>query len=107
VSAEDLVAGDERPEPRRYPSTLGGLLYLVALGVVLGGIATVVVSDWRLGTRIIGAALLGAAVCRLVLRERDAGMLAVRHRFLDALMLSGVGAVLVFLASSIPNQPGV
>ena len=107
VSAEDLVGGDERPGSRRYPSTVGGLLYLLVLGVLLAGIAVVVLVDWRVGTRIIGGSLLLAAIFRLLLREESAGMLAVRGRFLDAVMLAGTGGILVFLASSIPNQPGV
>jgi hypothetical protein len=40
-----------------------------------------------------------------VLPARDAGMLAVRRRWLDCLMLAGVGALLIFLAATIPNQP--
>ena len=42
---------------------------------------------------------------RLVLPAREAGMLAVRHRAVDCVMLAGVGGVLIFLASTIPNQP--
>lgn len=108
VSAEELVGGDERPDDiRRYPSTIGGALYLCVLAVVVGGIGIVLWVDWRIGTRIIAGGLGAAALFRLVLRERDAGMLAVRNRFLDAFMLAGVGGVLAFLASSIPNQPGM
>ena len=40
-----------------------------------------------------------------MLRNGDAGMLAVRHRLVDVGMLAGVGAVLIFLSESIPNQP--
>jgi hypothetical protein len=54
----------------------------------------------------MGGALLGAALVRLVLRSRDAGMLAVRNKWVDVLLLSALGAALVFLAGSIPDQPG-
>lgn len=107
VSAEELVDGQERGEARRYPSTLGGLLYLLVLAGLLVGIGTVVVSDWRLGTRIIAGSLICTALFRLVLPEKDAGMLAVRNRFLDAFFPASAGIILLVLATSIPNQPGV
>jgi hypothetical protein len=30
----------------------------------------------------------------------------VRHKALDAVILAGLGAALIFLAGSIPDQPG-
>ena len=54
----------------------------------------------------IGGALIFAALVRLVLRARDAGMLAVRHKLLDAVILLVLGGALIFLATSIPDQPG-
>jgi hypothetical protein len=47
-----------------------------------------------------------AALLRLVLPRRDAGMLAVRSRLVDCVLLAGTGAALFFLAATIPNQPG-
>ena len=52
-----------------------------------------------------GLPLLAAALLRLVLAARDAGMLAVRNRFFDAFLLTGAGVALIVLASSIPPQP--
>jgi Protein of unknown function (DUF3017) len=93
------------PEPRRHPSTIGGLFYLVVLGITAVGIGISWTGDWRLGVKWVGAALILGAVVRLVLPRRDAGMLAVRNRAVDAVMLSSVGAILIFLTESIPNQP--
>jgi len=92
-------------EPRRYPSTIGGAFYLTILATA--GVALVIASrsDWRLGVQILGGALLVAALLRLVLANRDAGMLAVRNRFLDAFLLTGCGVALIALASSIPDMP--
>lgn len=107
VSAEALVDTDVVEErERRYPSTIGGLVYLVLLATVLTGLAVVVHSDWRTGIRIMGSALLVAALVRIVLPRRDAGMLAVRHKAIDAVVLVTLGVALVFLAGSIPDQPG-
>lgn len=104
---EGLAEPQPEPEPegRRYPSTIGGAGYLLALAVTGVGITVVAFGDWRGGVRWIAAALIGAALLRLVLPVRDAGMLAVRHRGVDCLLLGGVGGLLIFLAATIPNQP--
>ncbi|MGZ4447266.1 MAG: DUF3017 domain-containing protein [Nocardioides sp.] len=92
---------------RRYPSTIGGIFYLVVLAVVAVGIGIVWSGSWRLGTRWMAGGLLFAALLRLVLPSKDAGMLAVRRRWFDCVLLAGVGVLLIFLAITIPNQPGL
>jgi hypothetical protein len=89
---------------RRYPSTIGGAFYLLILAATAVGIVAAYVDDWRLGIRIVGGAMIVAAVFRLVLRQRDAGMLAVRHRLIDVALLAAMGAALIFLAGDIPGQ---
>lgn len=93
------------PPPRRYPSTIGGALYLMTMAGVIVGTFLAARDDWRLGVRWMAGSLLFAAGCRLLLPSRQAGMLAVRNRALDVALLVVVGAVLIFLAGSIPNQP--
>jgi hypothetical protein len=111
VSADDPLPAEPPSDAghddyrRRYPSTIGGMVYLAVLAATLVGVGVVATGSWRVGTRWIGGALLFAALIRLVLPARDAGMLAVRHRSVDCLMLAGVGALLLFLAATIPNQP--
>ena len=114
VSAERLVDGrlpaaGSEVEPdltsRRYPSTIGGAFYLVMLSIAGAGLVFVVLGDWRTGVRLIGGALVFGSLVRLVLPSRDAGMLAVRSKLLDAVLLSGTGAAFFFLAATIPNQP--
>ncbi len=104
VSPRDGVLGPG-PGPRRHPSTRGGMLYLLILAVTVVGVLLVVLVDWRLGVRVEGGALLGAAALRVLLPEREAGMLAVRHRLFDAGLLTLMGIVLIVLAGSIPDQP--
>jgi hypothetical protein len=104
--AEELdAAAEEQEAERRYPSTIGGMFYLVVLGLGAVGIAIVWTGDWRLGIRCLAGALCFAAVLRLVLPARDAGMLAVRNRFLDTFLLGGAGVAIFFLATTIPNGP--
>ena len=44
---------------------------------------------------------------RAVLPAKDAGMLAVRKRWWDCFLLVATGVALIFLAGSIPDQPGL
>ncbi|MBF4161746.1 DUF3017 domain-containing protein [Nocardioides sp. CBS4Y-1] len=94
-------------EERRYPSTLGGALYILVLIAGAVGVAWSGWGDWRIGVTVLAGALLAAALFRLVLPQPDAGMLAVRHRFVDVALFGVVGGVLIFLVRTIPNQPGL
>ena len=96
-----------RDVPRRIPSTPGGLVYLLVVAASGLGLLVVALGPWRRGVLLIGAALIGGALVRLVLSENNAGMLRVRRsRWADVLMLGGVGVALILLASVIPNQTG-
>lgn len=107
-SADEVAAELEEVEEegRRYPSTIGGAFYLAVLVTTVVSVGIVWSGNWRLGVRCLAGALLVAAVMRLVLPAKDAGMLAVRHRAVDCVLLAGLGGALVFLAQTIPNQPG-
>ncbi|MBS43302.1 MAG: hypothetical protein CMH83_09105 [Nocardioides sp.] len=93
------------PEPRRYPSTIGGAFYIVILLAAAGAVLVAAYDDWRLGLRILAGCLAGAGLLRLVLPQRDAGMLAVRHRAVDVALLAAVAGALWWLQGSIPDQP--
>ena len=105
---DEVAPVSAEPEPleggRRYPSTIGGAFYLVVLAVVAVSIGIVATGNWRLGVRWFGGALVFAALVRALLPAKDAGMLAVRRRWWDCVLLAGTGAALIFLASSIPDQ---
>ena len=53
----------------------------------------------------IAAALLFGALVRLVIPAQQAGMLAVRRRSVDVVILAVAGVALWILSTSIPNQP--
>jgi hypothetical protein len=90
----------------RKPSTLGGLIYLCVLGGALVGVGVAASGAWRTGVSWLAIALIGAAVARVVLPDDNAGMLRVRRKALDAFILTSAGVALLFLAATIPNQPG-
>ncbi|GAB2968388.1 DUF3017 domain-containing protein [Nocardioides montaniterrae] len=97
---------EQTPEPRRYPSTIGGAFYLGVLGLALVGILLVGLGvDWRIGIRVLAIALATDGLMRASLKDRDAGMLAVRSRWLDATIMFVVAAVLIILSVAIPDQP--
>jgi hypothetical protein len=89
---------------RRYPSTFGGLIYLVVVLVTIVGLGLVAFGPWRRGVSLVGFALIFAAAMRLVTKEGEAGMLRVRSRWFDVTVLAGVGAALLALAANIPDQ---
>ena len=91
--------------PPRIPSTWGGVVYLVLAACVLIGLLAVAVWSWRSGVVVIGAGLLVASVMRVVLPEKEAGMLGVRSRWFDVVAMLLVGGVLITLALTIPDQP--
>jgi hypothetical protein len=99
------VAGEE--PPFRRPQTFGGVVYLAVVAMALVGLAITAAGSWRSGVSWIGSGLLLAAVARLVLGERSAGMLRVRRKWSDVLMLTVAGVALLVLAVIVPDQPGL
>jgi hypothetical protein len=102
---DDVPPESAEPEGRRYPSTIGGLFYLAVLALSAVGLGIVTQGNWRLGVKWIAAALVFAALVRLVIPAPQAGMLAVRRRAVDVAILAALGVALWFLSTSIPNQP--
>ena len=79
-------------------------LPLLAVLVVVGiGLLEVVFDHWRRGLVIVGLALVGAAVLRVLLPVRRLGFLAVRSRPVDVVLLAGAGVALVVVVLTIPG----
>jgi hypothetical protein len=93
------------PPPRRRPSTVGGVVYLVVVALSIVGLVMVAAGPWRRGITLIGAALVLAALARVLLSDFNSGMLRVRSKLFDVAALAAVGALLIVLAHVIPNQP--
>jgi hypothetical protein len=95
------------PTRQRYPSTFGGLIYLVIVLTTVVGLVMVALGPWRRGVALVGFALLFASCMRLVTKEDEAGMLRVRSRWFDVTALAAVGISLIALSANIPDQaPG-
>jgi hypothetical protein len=93
------------PPPRRLPQTLGGTIYVLVVAMALVGLGIVVAGAWRTGLVWMGVGMLLGALTRAVLSERAAGMLRVRRRWSDVLMLTVAGIGLIVLAVIVPDQP--
>ena len=86
------------PQQRPWP------LLVVVAGVLLGLVVSVVgESTWRVGSLLVGAALLVGAVERLVLSDRAAGLLQVRGKAFDVAVLGLAGAAVVTFALWVPS----
>ena len=86
---------------------LAGLLRQLPLLVVLLAVGTgllmVTFEHWRRGLVVVGLALVGAGLLRLLLPLRRVGFLAVRSRPVDVVLLVGVGVTLTAFALAIPG----
>ncbi|MCL8025192.1 DUF3017 domain-containing protein [Nocardioides bruguierae] len=105
-STEEIAEEIAAVEPRRKPSTIGGAFYILVLLVAVGSLAWAALGEWRAGITVFAGALLAAAALRLVLREVDAGMLAVRSRWIDVTLLSATALAVLALVHSIPVPMG-
>jgi hypothetical protein len=79
--------------------------FLVVLGIValVFVYLTIMPGHWRRGTGVIGVAMLLGAGLRLVLPDRQAGFLAVRGRYWDALCYAALGALILIVDIRLRN----
>ena len=78
-------------------------LPLLAVLVVVGvGLVVVAFDHWRKGVVIMGVALIGAALLRLLLPVRRVGFLAVRSRPVDVVLLAVTGLAITVIVLTIP-----
>jgi hypothetical protein len=91
----------------RRPFLAGLLRQLPLLAVILAvgvGLLMVTFELWRKGLVVVGLALVGGALLRLLLPVRRAGFLAVRSRPVDVLLLGGTGLALAVVSLAIPGS---
>jgi hypothetical protein len=91
----------------RRPFLAGLLRQLPLLAVLVGvavGLLMVTFEHWRRGLVVVGVALVGGALLRLLLPVRRVGFLAVRSRPVDVVLMAGVGVTLAAFALAIPGN---
>lgn len=88
------------PQRRRHP-VLAHLPFGLVLAVVLLGLVRILMYHWRQGTVLIGVALILAAALRALLRDDQAGLIAIRGRGVDVLTYGGFGVCVTAVALTI------
>jgi hypothetical protein len=99
------ASGARPPLYTRRPFLAGLIRQLPLLAVLMTvavGLLLVVFDHWRKGLVVIGLALVGAAVLRLLVPLRAVGFLAVRSRPIDVVLMGGTGLVLTVIALAVP-----
>ena len=74
---------------------------LVVFGIFVTAFGLVVADFWRRGSLLIGIGVGVAAVLRLVLSDKRAGLLVVRRRMTDFATMAVVSAAVIYVASTI------
>lgn len=76
---------------------------LLVLGAGTGGLLTVALGAFRPGCILLGSGVLFAAVARMILPARRVGLLVVRSRPFDVLVLLVLGFGIIILALVVPR----
>lgn len=87
---------------RLLPRSIGSGLYLVALAGVAGGLVLVAGDAWRWGVGGVGVVFVLTAIARVLVSERHVGMLKVRSKLFDVVMMTLLGCSLIGLALNVP-----
>lgn len=85
--------------------SLGTIWYAVVAIALASGLALIATGSWRMGAGLCGGSMLAAGIGRLVIPDRMSGLLRVRRRTTDALLMLALGGGLVTLAVLIRRQP--
>jgi hypothetical protein len=93
--------------PDRADSAVGGLAWVPYLIVLAGAglgvyLAVGGAKHSALGTGLLGGSMLVAALARLMLPERYAGLLVSRRKASDVLAFAAFGAAVVAVALTLP-----
>lgn len=99
AETRSALAGSVRGPAGQWP------LVVTLVGMAVG-LAVALLVAWRPGGVLIGIAVLVAAVERLVLADRLAGLLQVRSRAFDVTALTTMGFGIVVSALVIAEAPG-
>jgi hypothetical protein len=103
MSRESARGRHSRVAPRPHPRRFREWPIVVVLTCVALSLGVVAANHFRRGTYLLSATVLLATVLRLVLPTREAGLLAVRGRFADVVILGGLAVCLITLSILVPR----
>jgi len=90
---------------RALRPSFGSVLYSAVVVTTVIGLAIVALGSWRVGVGICGGGLVAAGAGRAVIPEKTSGLLRVRRRATDVIIMLTLGIALVVLAAIVPDQP--
>ncbi|MCW5951998.1 MAG: DUF3017 domain-containing protein [Propionibacteriaceae bacterium] len=96
---------DTRPPKNFLQQVLGQWPLATVLAGVAAGLGIVAFGHWRMGTTLIGAAITLGGLLRLLPQQR-VGLLAVRSKALDVVVLLTLGIGIIVLAFWVPPSRG-
>jgi Protein of unknown function (DUF3017) len=76
--------------------------FILVLVIAAGGLAFSTF-HWRRGVEVVGLAVVLGGVLRAVLTERQAGLLAVRHRNFDVSCYLALGVAVIVVGLLLPH----
>ncbi len=91
-----------RPRSRRSRDLFAQWPLIVVLGVMGVSVGFVALDQFRIGSILLAVGVLTAFVLRLVLPRAQVGMLAVRGRTVDLIVLGSLGGALLLFALWVP-----
>jgi len=86
-------------------TAVGSVLYATVLVGLAVGLCLIAGGQWRIGVGLCGGSMITAGAGRLVIPDRMSGLLRVRRRTTDALLMLALGVGLMALAVLIGRQP--
>lgn len=93
------VTGDPATGPLRAQWPV-----VVVLVIFIIGMAIAATGHWRRAALLMGGATGLGGLLRLFLPQRICGLLSVRRRWIDVVMMIGMGAAMCVLAFVVPPQ---
>ena len=95
-SRQQMIVRDaaRRVVRTQWPILVVFLTFITAFGLVIADF-------WRRGSLLIGIGVAVAAMLRLVLSDKRAGLLVVRRRMTDFATMAVVSAAVIYVASTI------
>jgi hypothetical protein len=83
----------------------GTYVYAAVAAAVGVGLLLVSQGSWRTGLTVVGGAMVAAGAVRSAVPDRLAGLLRIRRRASDVVLMVGMGAALITLAAAVPTPP--
>ncbi len=102
VAEDQAVRVGPRPPRPWHQLVLGQWPLFVTLVGISVGLAVTATGHWKRGTTLIGLAFAGAALLRLLLPERLVGLLHVRSKPVDVVILAAMGLGTLVLVLLVP-----